>query len=478
MYKAVYSHVIENAIQECGGSLSASSIKASFCKIAYDARESNQSALDFHLGVLRMSKDFLSSLFSKTTCLVCISAPPERALDCGHGICSSCIRSIGKVRKPYCGEYIISVCPICQAANGPALVPRPPTATTRVLHLDAPLQQKYLTADFLKGLQSKLILGDMSLRDHFDFIHCSGVGSYFALSLCSQDRSVFDISRELQSVDRVEVRKPPLTRKRFIRFGGGQRWSLNDVRCINGPTIHIQHSTKTITNALRKPKESWYETWFQPLFSQNASYQRLTDRNSAEENMTAAKTLNIRYFGSIFDDTHLTNLANRLIGALFYVELTNPPRFYGGVETCTLQVLCRLPWGPAFTALYQRLRSARLVYSCDGHEQHSTNLFHTIGQEPTIQSVQSVQLEADSLDSIFYFEIEHDDARLPVGNCPYRLYDLISDQGLERPWQSSTDKPIDTATLACPSQITSMFNVEEELSGLYQILDTFIDSWY
>lgn len=75
---------------------------------------------------------------SHYTCFCCLREIPEHSLNCGHVLCSACVRSYG---VPKGTEFVeMRTCPICQAQDLPlssCLVKfKPPLAGVRVLCLD------------------------------------------------------------------------------------------------------------------------------------------------------------------------------------------------------------------------------------------------------------------------------------------------------------------------------------------------------
>lgn len=78
------------------------------------------------------------SLFSNTSCLICLMYTPEHRLPCGHVLCTSCLQAFGKLEQDV--MITISSCPMPHRRiywNDRWSIPiKPALAGTRILCLD------------------------------------------------------------------------------------------------------------------------------------------------------------------------------------------------------------------------------------------------------------------------------------------------------------------------------------------------------
>ncbi|KAI1181593.1 hypothetical protein F5B17DRAFT_264320 [Nemania serpens] len=134
-------------------------------------------------------------------------------------------------------------------------------------------------------------------------------------------------------------------------------------------------------------------------------------------------------------------MSGRLISSLFYVELDATPTFYGPVQICYLRICCRVP-GPALLDLLVRLRrsDARLAYRGDERCMTIPLCDHALLDSCKDAGSFSLQVEVQvsSIHSVIEIKIQG----LPGGSqsishCPYKLEDLIRDQGLSSAFGTS-----------------------------------------
>lgn len=160
-------------------------------------------------------------------------------------------------------------------------------------------------------------------------------------------------------------------------------------------------------------------------------------------------------------------MSSLLVASLFYVELTSSPRFYSSPELCALNILCRVPPGADLANFLSFLRRdrARMVYKCSETEARRTILCNesviaacTNGlafQRPIL--VEAFSMEANVQVSLEFYPF-HETPLYNISHCPYKLRDLVADQGLDCPFSGAAVKERD--------------GVEELLCHVNSIIDT------
>ena len=129
-------------------------------------------------------------------------------------------------------------------------------------------------------------------------------------------------------------------------------------------------------------------------------------------------------------------LSRRFILSLFYIELGRSLSFYSPVEIYTVNVRCRVPPGPALMDLMMRLRASNssLYYGVVGQGYSETRLSMVMLMD-RCRAGQAffviLTIEAMSLDSRIDVGVSSADSKEPVSNCPYRIGQLVRDQGLD-----------------------------------------------
>ncbi|CAG8892845.1 unnamed protein product [Penicillium nalgiovense] len=104
-------------------------------------------------------------LRSTTTCLVCLSRPPEHMLPCKHAICDTCVVIFGKPSR--LGEYHFEVaqCPICEERSDVTVRQLPPTKPPVILTLDGGGVRGLIQLGLLRALESRIGIPIASLPD-------------------------------------------------------------------------------------------------------------------------------------------------------------------------------------------------------------------------------------------------------------------------------------------------------------------------
>lgn len=121
---------------------------------------------------LKRYSRYWSTMRTTICCLVCIRRRPEHILECGHGICDTCLQIYGEPLKGKEYHFKIHNCVVCQASLEFEARISPPTAYKRMLSLDGGGVKAVVSLRFLEALEKELAL-PYSLREHFDY----GIGT-------------------------------------------------------------------------------------------------------------------------------------------------------------------------------------------------------------------------------------------------------------------------------------------------------------
>ena len=148
-------------------------------------------------------------------------------------------------------------------------------------------------------------------------------------------------------------------------------------------------------------------------------------------------TIAVRYNGGAFNHSQLEDIASRLIGALFYIELASIPQFYTSPDRCRVRLRCHIPPGPPAASLLRRLRRARILYRGDENQYSQVAFLQaTRGCSDYFPAI-PLEMEVASRNAAINVRIEDGPSTYVVSNCPYKLSDLIRDQGVENPWAAT-----------------------------------------
>lgn len=126
--------------------------------------------------------------------------------------------------------------------------------------------------------------------------------------------------------------------------------------------------------------------------------------------------------------------ANNLLAALFYVELTEYPKFNRTLFTCRARILCRI--GPSHKALRElgkRLKDTDAQFYLDFEQKVSCI------DEESYKSLEcgycfsrNISFKVTSLEDCIDIKIDGITARArSISNCPYKIQTMIEDQGLD-----------------------------------------------
>lgn len=129
-----------------------------------------QSAAALRQRSLERNSEFWRLLNSNVDCFICLQRKPEHLMECGHGICDTCVR-IPAFSKPTKGKeyhYDISLCPQCQAEICFQARILPPTCRVRFLAIDGGGSRGVVSLAFMEELQQALDLS-YPVQENFDF---------------------------------------------------------------------------------------------------------------------------------------------------------------------------------------------------------------------------------------------------------------------------------------------------------------------
>lgn len=118
---------------------------------------------------------------------------------------------------------------------------------------------------------------------------------------------------------------------------------------------------------------------------------------------------------------------DNMLASLFYIRLDSLPVFSGHGFTSKAKILCRLDPGKELHALLLRLRlsRARFCIQFADHIQCDTEVSHS---DPFCTPIQFC---VSSMADLVHVQIEGLTRRPQnISNCPYRLSELVMDQGL------------------------------------------------
>ncbi|KAF3006399.1 hypothetical protein E8E15_000051, partial [Penicillium rubens] len=104
-------------------------------------------------------------LRSTTTCLVCLSRPPEHMLPCKHAICDTCVVIFGKSSRLRDYHFEIAQCPICEERSDVTVRQLPPTKPPVILTLDGGGVRGLIQLGLLRALESRIGIPIASLPD-------------------------------------------------------------------------------------------------------------------------------------------------------------------------------------------------------------------------------------------------------------------------------------------------------------------------
>ncbi|CAG8891594.1 unnamed protein product [Penicillium salamii] len=104
-------------------------------------------------------------LRSTTTCLACLSRPPEHMLPCKHAICDTCVVIFGRPSRLGDYHFEIAQCPICEERSDVTIRQLPPTKPPVILSLDGGGVRGLIQLGLLRALESRIGIPIASLPD-------------------------------------------------------------------------------------------------------------------------------------------------------------------------------------------------------------------------------------------------------------------------------------------------------------------------
>ena len=163
------AHAAENQCSE---------MQMSLCSLYEQMCDKTATAAEVHLQNLREHRSTWSRMKTNTACLCCIRRRPEHVLDCGHGLCESCVTSFGTNITAQTGladSWQLQQCPICglQMTWNERIKPR--TAGIRILGVDGGGIGGVVPLETLLLLQ-QLAGSDCPVQELFDLAYGTSVG--------------------------------------------------------------------------------------------------------------------------------------------------------------------------------------------------------------------------------------------------------------------------------------------------------------
>ncbi len=129
-----------------------------------------QSAAALRQRELERNSQYWQLLESNLDCFICLQRKPEHVMDCGHGICDTCVR-IRVFSKPTKGReyyYDINTCPLCGTKIRFMARVLPPTCRVRFVAFDGGGSRGIISLAFMEELRKALGL-HYPVQDNFDY---------------------------------------------------------------------------------------------------------------------------------------------------------------------------------------------------------------------------------------------------------------------------------------------------------------------
>lgn len=130
-----------------------------------------------HLQRLQNVQSYLLPLKTHKTCLSCLLRTPEKVFTCGHALCDTCVRSLGRKESEERNTFTFNECVLCGKPNHrPSISLAPCTAGVRILSLDGGGVKGVIPLVVLQHLEDSLSDLGLTIRDVFDFVCGTSVG--------------------------------------------------------------------------------------------------------------------------------------------------------------------------------------------------------------------------------------------------------------------------------------------------------------
>ncbi|KAL2857609.1 hypothetical protein BJX68DRAFT_263171 [Aspergillus pseudodeflectus] len=145
-----------------------------------------KAVVDSHLAALYKEREFWKRTFSNKICLSCLAEPPDFSLNCGHAICSSCVKVFGHQQRQDT-VYHLGFCPLCSDGSQTELPfariqLKPDSAGVRILAIDGGGVRGVISARILQMLEDEIGL-NLPLFHFFDMILGTSSGGIISLAL-------------------------------------------------------------------------------------------------------------------------------------------------------------------------------------------------------------------------------------------------------------------------------------------------------
>ena len=145
---------------------------STFVSLTSHISDAGWTAVELHRSLLQKHQQILAKVFSRSSCLCCLSRSPERGLPCGHILCVRCIQTFGQRISPEQYIYSMPTCPLCgnETTSFRAHM-KPPTAGVRLLSIDGGGVRGVLPLQALGNLEAtfnRLTGLSGPIQEHFD----------------------------------------------------------------------------------------------------------------------------------------------------------------------------------------------------------------------------------------------------------------------------------------------------------------------
>lgn len=196
----------------------------------------------------------------------------------------------------------------------------------------------------------------------------------------------------------------------------------------------IKVGKRQFSNFLSEQEETW----------DKAQAPQLTSFESEIAVSIQHSQISVQYAGGSYSSGLVKSVASTLIANLFYLELYSVPSFYTSPQVCDVYVRCRIEPGNALLDLligFQR-QNAYLSYRGDAIRYRTVPLCNgkavQVCQEGKPFSMR-IQMSVISLESSLDVRVKlgNNESPYSISNCPYRLDQLVYDQGLNRIFNQS-----------------------------------------
>ncbi|KAI5796092.1 acyl transferase/acyl hydrolase/lysophospholipase, partial [Pyronema domesticum] len=184
-------------------------LKHTFTTFILQMERENLTAAEFHIKTLQAHR--LGYIYSRSTCLCCLSRYPERGLPCGHTICEKCIQIFGQKSNPYGHIFRISRCPLCGDSREVTAHIKPPTAGVRLLSIDGGGIRGVLPLQALRSLETTFnyLTGTSGpIQEHFDLAIGTSSGGLIVFGLFINGWSVGECANQFVRLAEKAFSKP------------------------------------------------------------------------------------------------------------------------------------------------------------------------------------------------------------------------------------------------------------------------------